>query len=221
MVCYQGLGIIFKEIRLVYKGVFESMKFVLLALGVIFLSGCSIWNILEGKISRTDWEIQKIVVDGKEYLSPQMLKAQAIQDLETKEEKVTEEDKDQSASNEDLSKDRISENTALPKSSEDPKKQTPDEEFLNIKEVATMVFDQSQHRIYGIAGCNNYFASYTWKDSQHLEIANSGMTRKLCHPDELMSFELRLMRNFNGLFNVKREKSSMVLDNGKMQIYLQ
>ncbi|PAF44430.1 META domain-containing protein [Helicobacter sp. 11S02596-1] len=221
------------------------MRIIFLALGVVLLGGCSIWSIFEGKIARTDWQIQKIVVDGKEYLSPQALKAQAIQDMQAKQDKQTKEDglnqentptdslgsdlNNSDLNNSDLN--NVAENTALPESQEESQnsmqatpeseKQTSEEDFLNISETATMIFDQSQHRIYGIAGCNNYFASYTWKDSDHLEIGNAGMTRKLCHPDALMSFEFRLMRNFSGLFDVKRDKNSMVLDNGKMQIYLQ
>ncbi|PAF50522.1 META domain-containing protein [Helicobacter sp. 13S00477-4] len=195
------------------------MKFFVLGLA-LFLSGCSLWNMVGGNMLRTNWEIEKIVVDGKEYLSPQSLKAQAISVLEAKEKNT----QDNSFDNY-LPEANPQENTALPQSEDMPqnpnKEAIKENEFLSIKEVATMVFDQTQNRIYGTAACNTYFASYTWKDTKHLEVGNTGMTRKLCDPDELMGFEFRFMRNFNGMFTVTQDKTSMILDNGKMQIYLQ
>ncbi|PAF41114.1 META domain-containing protein [Helicobacter sp. 11S03491-1] len=204
------------------------MRFVGLAIAIVFLSGCSVWNMFEGKIDRTHWQIEKIVVDGKEYLSPQSLKAEAMKNTESKEEdpQQAQQDAIQAMTDTQTIQPLLPEtNTALPDSAEEVQKQSDpkdnQKQFLDINEISTMIFDQSQHRIYGIAGCNNYFASYAWRDSQQLEVGNTGMTRKLCTPDELMSFEFRFMRNFNGLFQVTKNKTSMVLDNGKMQIYLQ
>ncbi|PAF46208.1 hypothetical protein BKH46_08495 [Helicobacter sp. 12S02634-8] len=257
------------------------MKFIFLALGAVILSACSLWGIFEGKIAHNNWEIQKIVVDGKEYLSPQLLRAQALQNqtlqnqalqnqalqnnIEGETKAQISQNTHTTPQNPDTTQDTTKENspngeahtgevhtdgtlaqengsvsqespiapstmatpaqnTALPQSTQTPQTtQTQDskEHLLDLKEIATMNFDPSEHRIYGVTGCNNYFASYAWKDSDHLEVGNTGMTRKLCEPDTLMSFEFRLMRNFNGIFSVKRNGTSMVLDNGKMQIYLQ
>lgn len=208
----------------------KVFSFILVAM---FLAGCSLLNVFDGNIPQNNWKIQKIIVGGKEYLSPQALKLKeeaqkdsqdnfnnsSTQDQDTQE--------DESVDNTDVASSE--QNTLLrdgdttPNSGDAKDKDSPSsqDEFTSLNEVSTMTFDPSQHRIYGTAACNNYFASYAWKDDDHIEIGNSGITRKLCSPDELMSFEFRFMRDFNGLFTITKNKTSMILDNGKMQIYLQ
>lgn len=180
-------------------------KSIFLACSVLFLSGCSIWGLFDGKFPRSSWQIEKIVIGDKEYLSPQVLKAEAL---------------DNQAQDTQISPSL--DNTALPSSNEDEtSSQMPSENsFGGLQAVATMEFDQSQHRIYGMASCNSYFASYVWKDNKHIEISSAGITRKLCSPDELMNFEFQIMRHFDGVFSLTKDKDSMILDNGKMKIYL-
>lgn len=182
------------------------MRSIFLVFSVVFLSGCSIWGLFDGKFSRLSWQIEKIVVEGKEYLSPQILKAEAIE-----------------SQAQDAQVSRNLDNTALPADSQDKtlSPNSSENDMSNLQAVATMEFDQVQHRIYGIASCNNYFASYAWKDNKHIEISSAGITRKLCNPDELMNFEFQMMRHFEGVFELTKEKNSMILDNGKIKIYLE
>ena len=44
-------------------------------------------------------------------------------------------------------------------------------------------------RVFGSAGCNNYFGSYTEDANRKLQIGKVGMTRMLCHPNEIMTQE--------------------------------
>lgn len=209
------------------------MKVFSSILVVFFLTGCSLLNVFDGNIPQNNWRIQKIIVGGKEYLSPQALKLKEeaqkdsqddISNSSAQDEDVQEEE---SADNADVvpsEQNTLLHDTDAPSVDEDVKRNndsSTQDEFTSLNEVSTMTFDPSQHRIYGTAACNNYFASYAWKDDDHIEIGNSGITRKLCSPDELMSFEFRFMRDFNGLFTITKNKTSMILDNGKMQIYLQ
>ncbi|PAF53217.1 hypothetical protein BKH42_07125 [Helicobacter sp. 13S00482-2] len=211
------------------------MKFFGLVLVGVFFTSCSLFNAFDGNISQNNWKIQKIIVGGKEYLSPQSLKAETTKNSQASQE--IEQNNSDGMSNEDDTANALSsgQNTLLSDSdinatddmqndSDNIKQTKPslvEGEFTSLNEISTMTFDPSQHRIYGLAACNNYFASYAWKDDDHIEVGNTGITRKLCNPDELMSFEFRFMRDFNGLFTITRNKSSMILDNGKMQIYLQ
>lgn len=212
------------------------MKIFSSILVAMFLSGCSWLNVFDGNIPQNNWRIQKIIVGGKEYLSPQALKLKEEAQKDSADNvnnSSTEEDTQDQNTQAQGSADSIDaasseQNTLLhdvdtPSNDGDVKQSndSSDDEFTSLNEVSTMTFDPSQHRIYGIAACNNYFASYAWKDDDHIEIGNSGITRKLCSPDELMSFEFRFMRDFNGLFTITKNKTSMILDNGKMQIYLQ
>ncbi|MDO7253090.1 META domain-containing protein [Helicobacter cappadocius] len=204
------------------------MRLFSLVLAGVFFTGCSLLNVFDGNIAQDNWKIQKIIVGGKEYLSPQSLKAETLKDAQNKTSESTQEtDNTDNASSEKntlLSDSDATSSDSIDNEASDIKQNNAsnDEgEFTSLNEVSTMTFDPSQHRIYGLAACNNYFASYAWKDDDHIEIANSGITRKLCSPDELMSFEFRFMRDFSGLFTITRNKTSMILDNGKMQIYLQ
>lgn len=208
----------------------KVFSFILVAM---FLAGCSLLNVFDGNIPQNNWKIQKIIVGGKEYLSPQALKLKeeaqkdsqdnfnnsSTQDQDTQEDESV--DNTDVASSEQNTLLRDGDTTPNSEDAKDKDSPSSQDEFTSLNEVSTMTFDPSQHRIYGTAACNNYFASYAWKDDDHIEIGNSGITRKLCSPDELMSFEFRFMRDFNGLFTITKNKTSMILDNGKMQIYLQ
>lgn len=208
----------------------KVFSFILVAM---FLAGCSLLNVFDGNIPQNNWKIQKIIVGGKEYLSPQALKLKeeaqkdsqdnfnnsSTQDQDTQEDESV--DNTDVASSEQNTLLRDGDTTPNSEDTKDKDSPSSQDEFTSLNEVSTMTFDPSQHRIYGTAACNNYFASYAWKDDDHIEIGNSGITRKLCSPDELMSFEFRFMRDFNGLFTITKNKTSMILDNGKMQIYLQ
>lgn len=204
------------------------MKQFLYVCVVIFFTGCSFWSIFQGRMQKTDWKIERIVIDGKEYVSPQVLKSDGLKDISV-EDSVENQDnmnndseinsQDNSALN-DL--DSQKDNTALPNPSNIPDKldKLTNEELISIDEVSTMIFDSSQHSVHGVGGCNNYSADYTWRDSDHIEFSNILTTRKLCTPNEVMEYEFRLIRNLNGSFKVTESDDLMILDNGKMQIYM-
>ncbi|MCI5133991.1 MAG: META domain-containing protein [Candidatus Electrothrix sp. AW2] len=44
-------------------------------------------------------------------------------------------------------------------------------------------------RVFGSAGCNSYFGSYTEDANGKLQIGRVGTTRMLCHPNEIMTQE--------------------------------
>ncbi|WP_199765611.1 META domain-containing protein [Helicobacter felis] len=82
-------------------------------------------------------------------------------------------------------------------------------------------FDQKQLRAYGLIYCNKYFISYSFRDDDHLRIEDKGISRRVCKNDKLMAFELAFYDHLKGLFTITRGKNTLVLDNQKMQIYLQ
>ncbi|WP_104750437.1 META domain-containing protein [Helicobacter cynogastricus] len=82
-------------------------------------------------------------------------------------------------------------------------------------------FDQKQLRAYGLIYCNKYFISYAFRDDDHLRIEDKGISRRVCKNEKLMAFELAFYENLQGLFTITRGKTTLVLDNQKMQIYLQ
>ncbi|MFC3848135.1 META domain-containing protein [Helicobacter baculiformis] len=82
-------------------------------------------------------------------------------------------------------------------------------------------FDQKQLRAYGTAYCNKYFISYAFRDDDHLRIEDKGISRRVCKNEKLMAFELAFYGHLQGLFTITRGKNTLVLDNQKMQIYLQ
>nr|WP_281728034.1 META domain-containing protein [Helicobacter salomonis] len=82
-------------------------------------------------------------------------------------------------------------------------------------------FDQKQLRAYGTAYCNKYFVSYAFRDDDHLRIEDKGISRRVCKNEKLMAFELAFYDHLQGLFTITRGKNTLILDNQKMQIYLQ
>lgn len=82
-------------------------------------------------------------------------------------------------------------------------------------------FDQKQLRAYGVIYCNKYFISYKFRDDDHLIIEDKGIARRVCSNEKLMSFELAFYNNLQGVFNITRGKRTLLLENSKMQIYLQ
>ncbi len=87
--------------------------------------------------------------------------------------------------------------------------------------IGRVEFDQKQLRAYGTAYCNKYFISYAFRDDDHLHIEDKGISRRVCKNEKLMAFELAFYGHLQGLFTITRDKKTLVLDNQKMQIYLQ
>ena len=82
-------------------------------------------------------------------------------------------------------------------------------------------FNIENDRIYGNAGCNNYFTDFVWVDDNIIEIGtNGGATRMMCAESE-NEFERMFLHNLRGKFNVTSAKNSVVLDNGSFSIALE
>ena len=153
-----------------------KMKAVMLVLIFLLFSGCAaIWSkLLEVNISRSDWEIQKIVVYGKEY-------SVFVVPNATDMHKIV-------ANKQEFSK----QGNLLSQ---------------NLEKNSTMIFDRFHNHISGVAGCNHYTMGYLWKDRHHFQVDQINVTRKFCTTDNLMNFEFALIKNFKGLFLVKKEKA--------------
>lgn len=85
---------------------------------------------------------------------------------------------------------------------------------------AKIGFDKKEKRVYGKAGCNSFFASYEDKGDRISIDENIGATKMICDP-EAMEFEDNFLQNFNGVFEIITDKNVVVLNNGKMKIYLE
>lgn len=81
-------------------------------------------------------------------------------------------------------------------------------------------FDKKDKRVFGKAGCNRFFCSYEDKGDKISLNENIGSTKMMCDP-EAMEFEDNFLQNFQGLFEITKDDNIIVLDNGKMKIYLE
>lgn len=61
----------------------------------------------------------------------------------------------------------------------------------------TITFDAAESRIAGLAGCNNYFASFTEEAGRALSLGPVGSTMMAC-PEEIMSQELAFLTALQG-----------------------
>lgn len=171
--------------------------FVFVACLVLF-SGCSIFGMLDqklnsGSIKGDEFIINKIEIDGKTYVAPQVLAKLAKEELQ-KPEKDREKIQDSESSLEDLAE---------------------------IDGVATLNFISKDSRIAGSSGCGSYFASYRWTNTKTINITPGGQTRKICNPSDVMRFDFRFMRALEGDFIVKQYKNDDLVMSGKsMKIYL-
>lgn len=86
--------------------------------------------------------------------------------------------------------------------------------------LAILGFDKKDKRVYGKAGCNSFFCSYEDKDNKISLDENIGATKMMCDP-EAMEFEDNFLQNFKGIFEITKDNNVIVLDNGKMKIYLE
>ncbi|MCH5313421.1 MAG: META domain-containing protein [Helicobacter sp.] len=85
---------------------------------------------------------------------------------------------------------------------------------------STMSFDVDEGRIFGVSVCNNYFASFKLKGKK-LTISDSGTSRRMCYPDETLSYEFNFTRGLEGEFVVYRKDEQMELRGKDITYYLQ
>lgn len=55
-------------------------------------------------------------------------------------------------------------------------------------ESYTLTFDAKESKIYGVAGCNNFFSTYKENDTRKLTVNDIGSTRKMC-PNQTLENE--------------------------------
>lgn len=75
------------------------------------------------------------------------------------------------------------------------------ERAFRIQKGALLTFDATQHRIFGNTGCNNYAATFEFRE-KNIFISRKTYTRKLCQDEELMYFEFEFLRNLEGEFTI-------------------
>ena len=188
----------------------EVFGLVVLLVG---LSGCAFFsNIFQGSFDANNWEIQKVVIDGKEYLGVNELRKKAILDLEK-------------AKSAELSSDENESDTQRIDNVLDTNDKKPTiedlQELAQNTENSTLSFDVTQNKIYGVGTCNQFSANYTWKDADRISVYEVSFTRKLCSPHELMDFEINLSKKFEGIYFVQKiDKNSMILKGKGVEIYL-
>lgn len=93
------------------------------------------------------------------------------------------------------------------------------ETFLPAPKSAS--FNIDNERIYGNAGCNNYFTDFAWVDDNIVEIGGGGGATKMMCAESENEFERMFLHNLRGKFNVTSAKNSVVLDNGSFSITLE
>ncbi|WP_104697854.1 MULTISPECIES: META domain-containing protein [unclassified Helicobacter] len=189
-------------------------------LATFFLAGCSFFNIFQGSFSQDNWEIQKIVIHGQEYLGVGGLRELALQKLQEEgDSQGMHAESNQDGENTQDFIDEMTPQDDMEKNSEGTLEDL--QELAQTKEVSTLTFNTSQNKIFGVAACNNFSADYSWKDADNIEIYEVNITRKLCSPSQVMTFELRFAGILKNIFFVeKKGKDSMILKNKDVQIYL-
>ncbi|ANV98376.1 hypothetical protein BBW65_06010 [Helicobacter enhydrae] len=89
--------------------------------------------------------------------------------------------------------------------------------------VPDLRFDTQELKIYGNTGCNSFSATYSWvkdeKKEKTIEIRDASLTRKLCS-EEIMTFEQKLMEEFDGEFAINEDGDNMVLTKEQLTIHL-
>ncbi|WP_240451730.1 META domain-containing protein [Helicobacter sp. L8] len=203
-----------------------------LCLIALFLSGCFLVRFFSKDFAYNSYRIVRVVMDGQSFntadlileaINPQppapkdkldLLKAQ----LETKIKNLNAQGlpPDTSLIKSDIQ--RLQEDIARNRqNAQDPKYASA----IASSPIGRVEFDQKQLRAYGTAYCNKYFISYAFRDDDHLHIEDKGISRRVCKNEKLMAFELAFYGHLQGLFTITRDKKTLVLDNQKMQIYLQ
>lgn len=194
-------------------------------IAIVLLAGCSFFNIFQGSFSQDSWEIQKIVIRGKEYLGVGELKTLALQKLQEKSSTQDENiENNQDNGEEDLQDSDSVIDEVVPQDEKEKKNEETLEdlqELAQAEDISTLTFDTKQNKIFGVAACNNFSADYSWKDADNIEIYEVNITRKLCNPSQIMAFEIHFAGNLKNIFFVeKKGKDSMILKNKDVQIYL-
>ncbi|MCE3038354.1 META domain-containing protein [Helicobacter anatolicus] len=196
------------------------------AVFVVIFSGCSLLNIFQGNFDRNEWELEKIVVENKEYKGLRGMKNKALEMLNTKDSEnkdlnVLDTKEEQQEKKSSLKGEKFDDESFAPYEGQTPIGVGELQELAQNDNISTWSFDPTQNKIYGIAGCNHYSADYTWRDADNIEIYGVNVTRKLCTPFVVMNFEIRFSRLLKGVFFVeKKGKNAMILRNQDVMIYL-
>lgn len=93
-----------------------------------------------------------------------------------------------------------------------------DESMLKAPQNASIIFEND--KIYGNAGCNNYFASLEWIDNETIGISKGGSTKMMCVDESANTFEYDYLLNLNGEFSVSKDGNIIELDGDKINIII-
>ena len=93
---------------------------------------------------------------------------------------------------------------------------------INGDEIAIpkgVTFNIDGDRIYGNAGCNSYFASFS-RGIDSILVDVSGATKMLCANEEDNRFEYLYLQNLNGEFKISGNNKKIKLKNKNMLLIL-
>lgn len=197
--------------------------FVLVFAFILGISGCSFLNLFQGNFQTNDWEIEGIFVRDKVYLSPEWLVLESKNRLYDRSEDLQESQEDFSSESKES---EVSKNSAKKDLHADLKGHI-DMDAKDFEQLARMnyssvwSFDPKQKKIFGNTGCNQFSASYSWRDADRIVIYDVTTTRKVCSPSSVMAFELNLVEGISGVFFVeKTSKDFMILKGEHVKVYL-
>ncbi len=221
----------------------RSLKFIYFLLPLVFcgvfLGGCVLVRLLNKNFNHNQYRIVRVVLDGQTFNFRDLIleaqrphldsedrntpptNAQAKDKLELLQEELKRNIKNLDIK--DLPPDASMIRTDISRLQADIEKNQQMAKQSKIKStpMGHVEFDQKELHAYGVIYCNKYFISYSFRDDDHLNIEDKGISRKVCSNEKLMAFELAFYNHLKGTFNITRGKNTLLLENPNMQIYLQ
>lgn len=84
---------------------------------------------------------------------------------------------------------------------------------------STMSFEAEENRIFGIASCNNYFATFNLKGKK-LKVQDVGSSKRMCESREAGAYEAKFLEHLHGNFEIKKSSQDMELRGKEAIFYL-
>ncbi len=96
-----------------------------------------------------------------------------------------------------------------------------DYEIIIPNEVENAFLSFKENSVFGIAGCNNYFATFRiLGNGKMIQVQPGGLTRKMCSSTFESEIEAIFTKNFVGNFIVQGDDESITLVKENFQIRL-
>ncbi|RAX54619.1 hypothetical protein CCY99_02325 [Helicobacter sp. 16-1353] len=93
---------------------------------------------------------------------------------------------------------------------------TINNDILEIPQKAT--FNIKDNRVYGNAGCNNYFGGFVKNDDGSVSFFTIGSTRMLCPDGYANQFEYKYLRSLDSTFRLSKNGKDIILENPSSKI---